>query len=55
MHTELERTQLLQPVRIFWFKMFGPHVLQAFSVFVSELPNGITGNPRQVAQACKKK
>ncbi|KAJ7861953.1 hypothetical protein B0H13DRAFT_1900304 [Mycena leptocephala] len=39
-HEELERTQLLQP---------------AFSVFVSELPNGITGNPRQVAQACKKK
>ncbi|KAF8189167.1 hypothetical protein K438DRAFT_1493839, partial [Mycena galopus ATCC 62051] len=37
---ELERAQLLQP---------------AFNVFVSELPNGLTGKAKRVAQARKKK
>ncbi|KAJ7869546.1 hypothetical protein B0H14DRAFT_3440541 [Mycena olivaceomarginata] len=37
---ELERAQLLQP---------------AFDAFVSKLPNGLNGKPKQVAQARKKK
>jgi hypothetical protein len=52
---ELARAQLLQPVRGSLFVIIYTHSSQAFDAFVSKLPNGLNGKPKQVAQARRKK
>jgi hypothetical protein len=44
---ELARAQLLQPVRGSLFVIIYTHSSQAFDAFVSKLPNGLNGKPKQ--------